>query len=344
MSAIQMIGTQRSGSNLLRVMLHQLGISAPHPPHIIERFIPILPMYGDLSIPDNFFRLVEDVCQLVESNPVSWGNVYLDRALIISKCRHFELVEIMRVIYELKCEMEKSNLWMCKSMANIHYISELEKYIKPYYLFLFRDGRDVALSFKNAIVGEKHVYFLAKQWQYEQELSIALYEQLGSKRVIMVKYEDLIAEPKKQLENICLFLGIHYESNAMEYYTSEESKETAHAGKMWENVDKPLIHNNFNKYTRGLSSNEIEIFERVAGRTLIKLGYEVENSQSVENTVFLKSEIECFSKENYKRKENAKLQQSREDIERRRCQNILLERLTLQFRNFLDNQNVYYGI
>ena len=54
-----MIGTQRSGSNLLRLMINQTpSIAAPHPPHILERFNPLLPAYGDLSIESNFLRLI----------------------------------------------------------------------------------------------------------------------------------------------------------------------------------------------------------------------------------------------------------------------------------------------
>ena len=51
---IQMIGTQRSGSNLLRVMLDAVDqITAPHPPHILQRFIPLLDKYGDLNQPEH---------------------------------------------------------------------------------------------------------------------------------------------------------------------------------------------------------------------------------------------------------------------------------------------------
>ena len=68
-----MIGTQRSGSNLLRLMINQLShIIAPHPPHILERLTPLLPLYGSLDDDISFNQLIEDVCQLVEKNPVAW--------------------------------------------------------------------------------------------------------------------------------------------------------------------------------------------------------------------------------------------------------------------------------
>lgn len=55
---IQMIGTQRSGSNLLRLLLNQYTeIVAPHPPHILQRFYPLLPAYGDLLVAENMAKL-----------------------------------------------------------------------------------------------------------------------------------------------------------------------------------------------------------------------------------------------------------------------------------------------
>ncbi len=83
MEFIQFIGTQRSGSNLLRTMLNQLPeIAAPHPPHILRTFEPLLPIYGDLDQNGNFESLVNDVCSWVERNPVTWQMAKFDRGLI----------------------------------------------------------------------------------------------------------------------------------------------------------------------------------------------------------------------------------------------------------------------
>jgi hypothetical protein len=60
-AGIQIIGTQRSGSNLLRVILDQSDqIASPHPPHILTTFIPLLPLYGPLN-ELSYMQLVSDV-------------------------------------------------------------------------------------------------------------------------------------------------------------------------------------------------------------------------------------------------------------------------------------------
>ena len=100
---IQIVGTQRSGSNLLRLMLNQLEeVTAPHPPHILQRMMPLLPLYGNLDDSQNFYRLIDDVCSLVELNPVLWAGIEFDRKYIFSLCKAQNLVEIFRVVYDLK--------------------------------------------------------------------------------------------------------------------------------------------------------------------------------------------------------------------------------------------------
>ena len=282
-NAIQFIGTQRSGSNLLRVMLNQhKNISAPHPPHILQVMMPLIPMYGDLNDDVSFGKLVDDVCTLVEKNPVNWGIVF-DRSSVRSMCENNSLPQIMHAIYATKAKVKNATWWCCKSMASIHYVNEIESAgIHPYYIFMYRDGRDVACSFRKAVVGEKHMYFLAKQWKEEQELSIALREQPGNDRVISVRYEDFMADTEGTLKDICAKLNIEYSNEMLNYADAEESIITAASGKMWSNLTKPVMRDNTKKYLRELSSDDIAIFESVAGDTLEKLGYQREvNGESL---------------------------------------------------------------
>ncbi len=339
-TAVQMIGTQRSGSNLLRLMLNQLKeVSAPHPPHILERFFPLLPLYGDLSIEKNFGALVHDVCNLVAYNPVKWSNVNLKEDEIIKRCKKYSLPEIAKAIYELNAESEGAKIWMCKSLCNIYFAGLLEEEIKPLYIFLYRDGRDVACSFKRAVVGEKHIYNIAKQWKEEQDLCLLLSKQLGSKRVIHVCYEKLIAQPEKELKKICAFIGAAYNNSCLEYYTSAEANNTASSGKMWQNVNREIITNNFNRYKNELDVNEIMLFEKVAAETLQALGYTL-NYNKESNHHFSDDEIKIYNKLNYALKQQAKQQQAPEDAKKRMMQEGLINNIIKRKHSYLQ-EDVY---
>lgn len=321
-----MIGTQRSGSNLLRLMLNQLPeVSAPHPPHILERFIPLLPAYGDLSVEENFALLVHDVCSLVAYNPVQWKHINLKENEIIRRCKKYSLTELVKVIYEMNAENEGAYIWMCKSLGNIHFTDLLEEEIKPCYIFLYRDGRDVASSFKKAIVGEKYVYHIAKQWKHEQHLCLKLYEQLGNKRVIKICYEDLISQPEKELKRVCEFIGANYNNACLEYYKSAEAKNTASSGKMWRNVERKIIADNFNRYKKELTVDEIMLFEKIAGTALQALNYTLDFS-SPGNKEFSSAELKMYDELNTLLKQKAK-QQKPGDTEKRMLQEALINNI-----------------
>lgn len=273
-----MIGTQRSGSNLLRLMVNQAPtIAAPHPPHILERFTPLLPAYGDLREETNFQRLVDDVVRLVEVNPVSWG-VDFDRADIRPRCRDNSLVAVFGSVMDRMAEAQGKPDWMCKSLANVHFLPEIERYFsgEARYLYLYRDGRDVCLSFLKAVVGEKTAYHVARQWETEQQLALDCGRRVPASQYLALSYEELTSNPESTLRLLCRWLGIEFHSAMLDFHESEEACKTAASGKMWENVKKPVMATNCKKWLKGMTTDQVIDFESVAGRSLTQLGYALE--------------------------------------------------------------------
>jgi hypothetical protein len=327
MMPIFMIGTQRSGSNLLRLMLNQLPeIAAPHPPHILQRLMPLVPGYGDLSVDKNFFQLVEDVCRLVELNPVPWINVSLDRIDVARRCRERSLVALHGAVYDLCAEAKGAKTWCCKSLANIHYIFEIEAYFgKPRYIYLYRDGRDVALSFRKAVVGEKHFYRIAREWAATQELALALRRKIEPNRFLSVSYEELIGQPESSALEICSFLGTSYCEAMLDYHKTEEAKRAANSSELWANVTSPVLRNNSRKFLRETSEQDLRIFESAAGHILDSLGYVRACIKHGEDQKFTEEEIKAFDDENEKMKADLRKLVDPADLMRRDLQAGLLK-------------------
>lgn len=327
--AIQFIGTQRSGSNLLRVMLNQLPqISAPHPPHILKTFFPLLDHYGDLTDEQNFKLLAADVCDWVNGNPVPWEGCSLNVDKVIAACRQQSLIGIWEAVYTLKATADKASYWCCKSMESILYVNEIEASgVHPFYIFLYRDGRDVALSFKKAIVGPKHIYCLAKKWKEEQQMSLEVIGKLPEHRFISIRYEDFISSPSPFMKEICDKLHVPFTEDVFDYFHSRESINTAKSGAMWRNVAKPIIGSNVKKYEKELSVEDIRIFEQVAGDVLIELGYPLSTKENGIKHEFAQADIDDFLKmDEVLRIESLKTADPA-DIENRRVQNNKLQEI-----------------
>jgi hypothetical protein len=309
-----MIGTQRSGSNMLRLMLNQLPeIQAPHPPHFLQIFFPLLNIYGELKEDANFKRLIEDICRYIVVNPVPWSNFKPDIDTILNRCQYRTLVEIMKVVYELKAEAKGAKYWCCKSLANVYFIPEIENSgLNPFYIHLVRDGRDVAASFEKAIVGEKHIYFIATQWKMEQELALSMTEKYAKNRTVTLRYEEFIRNPKETLVPVLKALRLNWSDGILNFYQSEEAKRTAAAGDMWRNVIKPVDSTNMRHYSDRLTQEEIFIFEKIAGGMLIKLNYNLDNDSKNLVEDFTTEEIASFKLQNEQLKKEARIKYAKD--------------------------------
>lgn len=327
MSPIFMIGTQRSGSNLLRLMLNQLpDVASPHPPHILQRMYPLLDRYGDLSIDSNFRMLVYDVCLLIELNPVEWPIKHFDREEVMQRCQERHLLAIYQAVHDICAEEQGASTWCCKSLGNVHYGEDIEEFFDDAkFIYLYRDGRDVAVSFRKAVVGEKHFYHIAKEWAEAQEKALALAEHIGPERFVRVSYEELTQSPEATARRICDSLGVAYTPAMLEYHKTDEAQRAASSSTLWNKVTRPVQTNNSKKYLREASEEQVAIFESVAGHVLDALGYERSFVKPGQERCYTVDEITGFDKENERLKREVMAEIDKEDLKRRNRQDSLLQ-------------------
>ncbi|MGF1540038.1 MAG: sulfotransferase [Pleurocapsa sp.] len=324
-----MIGTQRSGSNLLRLMLNQISeIAAPHPPHILQRLMPLLANYGDLELTESFQVLVDDVCRLVELNPVPWEGVSLNREEVTLRCRERSLIAIFCAVYDILGETWGAKQWCCKSLANVNYLPQIDAYLpNAKYIYLYRDGRDVALSFQKAVVGEKHIFNIAQNWAKAQRLAIQMRDRLTPERFHSVSYENLTENPETTLKGLCEFLQVEYTPAMLDFHSSSEASNAAASSALWGNVTKPVMQNNTKKFLKSATDEEITIFELVAGDVLDALGYErvkIARGQAIE---FTDTAVNKFNEINQSLKAAVLQKVDPEDLKRRDIQASLLEEI-----------------
>lgn len=330
MQAIFMVGEQRSGSNLLRLILNESSsVAAPHPPHILQRFMPLLPLYGDLNNKTSFKKLIEDVCRLVELNPVPWDKVKLSRKEILKRCDEKSLIAVYGAVMDLYAEAHGATAWMCKSMQNIQWADEINRYFdNPKYIYLYRDPRDVTLSFTKAVIGEKHPYFIAEQWNKLQTLCISQLIQQGKETVFPISYEKLLEDPETIVKELCDFLNITFSKKMLDFHTSKEAERSAKSSSLWENLSQPIKTNNSKKFLKELTTYQIKIIESIAGKVMDTLGYEREIIQKGDELIFTTEDIEGFAEENAIAKAENSTKTDPEDLKRRKLQADFLNKIS----------------
>jgi len=271
------VGSERSGSNLLRAMLNQLpNVSIPHPPHLMRDLAPLFERYGDLKEDRNFRRLIDHAENLVDLHFAPWP-FRLDKELIFDEASRLGMRDpyaVYALIYEQYRAHEDKGRWGCKSTFMINNVKDvLGHHGKAQFLHLVRDGRDVAASARRSIFSHYHPYFTAQLWAREQNLAQQWSEALPKEQWLTIHYEDLISEPEREARRICEFLGEPYSDSLLSYFNSPKEKKLSSLNRSWENLGQPVLSGNSQKYRATLSENEIMLFEAIAGEELKTFGY-----------------------------------------------------------------------
>ncbi len=272
------IGTERSGSNLLRLILNaHSGIAVPHPPHILKFFDPFEHSYGDLNQAEGLSTLVDDVLALLEAHIYPWERaispVRVMRGIELAQ-RPRSLTGVFFSVYdEYLCQVKKRR-WGCKSTFVVQYVEQvLSTDPAAKFILLVRDPRDVAASSRRSIFSPFHPYFTAKLWREQQLEGTKWLDSANCANFHLLRYEDLIEQPMESIMAICRFLGEEYEPAMLDYYRTNSARKSGSLSTSWQNVEKPIQSANRNKYKQELTPQEIKIVEEVTGDLMDRFAY-----------------------------------------------------------------------
>jgi hypothetical protein len=276
MDPIFIIGTERSGTNLVRLILNSHpDIAIPHPPHILKNFFKLEPFYSDLSCDANFRLLIKDVVKMVQLHPYPWG-IKIDKEKIFRQARERNLINVFFAIYDQYLESTGKKRWGCKSTFMINHVELVRRYFpSAQFIYMVRDGRDVAVSAKGAIFNHYCVYYTAQLWKKEQQIGIYWHNKLPKNEIFLLRYEELLSNPETTVRSLCAFLNEPYLEGMLSFFNTEEAKKSSSLSAAWKNTSKPIIKDNFEKFKTGLTEKEIDLFEAIAGQELDYFSYKL---------------------------------------------------------------------
>jgi hypothetical protein len=270
------IGTERSGSNLLRLILNAHSrITVPHPPHFMRFLAPLAAGYGDLSVERNRRRLVDDALGLLARHIHPWPHpVDRDRVVASAGPTVFGMVA---AIYEQHRAAEGKARWGCKSTFMVDHVDEvLAEFPAARFVWLVRNPQDVASSAKTAVFGHCHPYRMARLWRTQQERAVAAHTRWGPGVVHLLRYEDLVERPEKELRALCAFLGEEFEPAMLAHHTSPAARRTARLSESWRLAGRPISTGRVGAHLTGLSPTERLLVDKVTAPLKKRLGYPVD--------------------------------------------------------------------
>ncbi|MEO3973749.1 sulfotransferase [Streptomyces sp. CAU 1734] len=272
---ILIIGTERSGSNLLRLVLDAHSrIAVPHPPHFM-RYLSGIPYDGDVE------AMVGDAMWLLRNHIHPWPHE-IDRAAVTGAAGP-SLFGVVSAIYDQYRVAEGAARWGCKSTFMVEHVDEVvAEHPGARFLWLVRDPRDVAASAKRAVFGHCHPYRMALRWRAEQELARAALERWGPGVVHLVRYEDLVSAPDREIRAICDFIGETVEPAMLAHHLTGNARVTASLSASWRTAGDPITTARIGAHRRGLSDRERRQVESVTARVMETLRYPFDGASPAE--------------------------------------------------------------
>ncbi|RIK67300.1 MAG: sulfotransferase [Planctomycetota bacterium] len=145
---------------------------------------------------------------------------------LVTAFRRFEptypnLFRAMMEAYALRHGKARSAEKSCNHLFNVDEI--LRNYPNAKIICIMRDGRDVCRSIKNVPWGS-HIPWagLCRQWNWNAHEALKVQRRLPPDVFTIVRYEDLMLEPERELRRLCAFIGETFEPAQLEHGTGTD--------------------------------------------------------------------------------------------------------------------------
>lgn len=270
-----LICSERSGSNLItRLMDGHSRVCGPSPTHLFRIILEHRARYGDLADAARWRALLDDVVALCESKLGVW-ETSVSAAELEAEVERGSLAGALRYVYEKEAAAAGKSVVFVKENHFYRHFAFVDRHFpRSKFVFLVRDPRDMALSWKGAANLRGGVIRAAETWKADQAAGLALHHGLaGTGQMVGLRYEDLVTATEERLSEICALLGLEPEEAMVHLERREGNRANAAAGPEWANLARPVIRDNFDKYRGALSREEIQFVEGTCANEMHALGY-----------------------------------------------------------------------
>lgn len=267
--------SERSGSNLLRVMLGaHPEIFAPPPVHLLSLFWRQIWKYGDLTIGHNWEELIDQVVSRYELIEPGYP---LAAADLLGSVPSKRFADLYRYVYQKgQRDAGKSQVFIKENHLPRSLGLVLGAFPRAKFVVQVRDPRDFLVSCRRAsrlrpMYGTRGNALAT--WVEDQEGALAAVSSLDRDRFFVQRYEDLICRPVDVLRPLCEFIGVPFSDAMLEFHATDQARAGAERWPLWRNIAHPVMTRNSGHYRRLLGPLARRLVELRCGELMGALGY-----------------------------------------------------------------------
>ncbi|MEG5066871.1 sulfotransferase [Microcoleus sp. B3-A4] len=257
MKRIFLVGSPRSGTTMLQSLLaaHPEVISFPESKFfhylLYKKFVRKFPARMEAFFKDEINR--PELFQGFDNSQT-----------VGTKVRWF-----VEILDGLAAEQNKS-IWLEKTPEHIYFIEDIQRLLPDAkFIHILRNSMDTIASLHEATRNSHDLW--GPGWDLNhcitrwKEAVLISHKYAKNSNHILVKYEEIVDNKVKKLEELCDFMGVAYDKKMLKFY--KEKAVNLSLNLPWhQGIEREVKSNNVHKYHKIFNSNEIRyILDKIKG-------------------------------------------------------------------------------
>jgi len=277
MSFTFLLCSERSGSNLITsIMNGHKAVSGPPPSHLFRLFGLNAHGYHPLSDDANWDAFLHDLTEAQTWMIGEWDSAP-DRSAIDAACPKRTMACVFDYLYAQERRKGETISFVKENYTYLIVPFLLSTWSDCRFVYQVRDPRDVAASWVKTRAVPGGVKRAMDVWVEDQSASLDILHQMQpSGRMIQVRYEDLIGDTEVVGRTLCDHVGIAYDPAMLNFHQDQRTQRNASRTQAWENLARPVLSDNAQKYKAVLSDADLRYVELRCARFMRAFGYALE--------------------------------------------------------------------
>ncbi len=174
--------------------------------------------------------------------------------------------------------------WGDKNNFYLNHISEIKQlFPEALLIYVIRDGRDVACSYRNLRKKEINSKYkpnlpyeiedIAEDWKKNNNTILESLKNVSEEDFLIVKYEDIVRKTDETARKICHFFQEPFDEGMVQYYDSKRSREPEEFLQWKEKIYKKPDESSIGRYNKELSEDQINVFNSICNDLLTYFNY-----------------------------------------------------------------------
>lgn len=272
---IFLLSSERGGSNLIsKIFNAHNDIAAPTTKHLLNPIFRNAFRYEPIE--DNWETLVEDFLTLYKV-PFAYWRTEVSKSELMDNVPAGSIKGLVSYVYEKEIkELNKGNVFLKEIKVYEIFDYLINFFPDAQFVYLYRDPRDVALSWKKSLNHKGGVVAAARQWKIDQQQYLK-FQYLYKDAFYRVSYEGLITDAQAALSPFLSKVGLSWDDEMLNFHKDSLTAKNSESNASWSNLSKAIDPKNQTKYLKELSEHEIKLIEYLCGFEMLELGYQPVN-------------------------------------------------------------------